>query len=172
MVLNLKELNVQNPVAIQLLNKLETKTATIGVVGLGYVGLPLAVEKAKAGYKVIGFDIQEKRTEMVNQGINYIGDVVDEKQAFPALRTKQGKKRFLYPKEEVRQFLHEKGYLLPAFDVLDQVWLGGERAMVMKAALQKGEFQYTVQLESTFDIQKGVMESQLSKEGLEIESEN
>ncbi|OXS73293.1 hypothetical protein B1B05_18590 [Domibacillus enclensis] len=102
----------------------------------------------------------------------YLGDVVDEKQAFPALRTKQGKKRFLYPKEEVRQFLHEKGYLLPAFDVLDQVWLGGERAMVMKAALQKGEFQYTVQLESTFDIQKGVMESQLSKEGLEIESEN
>ena len=81
MALNLKELEVQNPVAIQLLNKLETKTATIGVVGLGYVGLPLAVEKAKAGYKVIGFDIQEKRTEMVNQGINYIGDVVDEELA-------------------------------------------------------------------------------------------
>jgi UDP-N-acetyl-D-glucosamine dehydrogenase len=77
----LKELEVQNPAALQLLNKLETKTATIGVVGLGYVGLPLAVEKAKAGYHVIGFDIQEKRTEMVNQGINYIGDVVDEELA-------------------------------------------------------------------------------------------
>jgi UDP-N-acetyl-D-glucosamine dehydrogenase len=36
------------------------------------------VEKAGAGYIVIGFDVQEKRTEMVNQGINYIGDVVDE----------------------------------------------------------------------------------------------
>ncbi|MFD2923006.1 nucleotide sugar dehydrogenase [Halobacillus naozhouensis] len=61
-----------------LINKLENKTAVIGVVGLGYVGLPLAVEKAKAGYDVIGFDIQDSRVEKVNQGINYIGDVVDE----------------------------------------------------------------------------------------------
>ncbi|UZJ79669.1 nucleotide sugar dehydrogenase [Fictibacillus sp. KU28468] len=65
----------------QLLNKIETKEAVIGVVGLGYVGLPLAVEKAKAGYKVIGFDVQENRVEMVNDGINYIGDVVDEELA-------------------------------------------------------------------------------------------
>ena len=42
-----------------ILNKINNKEAVIGVVGLGYVGLPLAVEKAKAGYKVIGFDIQE-----------------------------------------------------------------------------------------------------------------
>ncbi len=62
----------------ELLRKIEEKTALIGVVGLGYVGLPLAVEKAKAGYPVIGFDIQKKRVDMVNQGINYIGDVVDE----------------------------------------------------------------------------------------------
>jgi len=70
--------NELNQSAQTLLNKIQTKTATIGVVGLGYVGLPLAVEKAKAGYKVIGFDVQEKRTDMVNQGMNYIGDVVDE----------------------------------------------------------------------------------------------
>ncbi len=62
----------------QLLQKIENKTAIIGVVGLGYVGLPLAVEKALAGYKVIGFDIQESRCDLVNQGVNYIGDVVDE----------------------------------------------------------------------------------------------
>lgn len=61
-----------------LLEKIDNKTAVIGVVGLGYVGLPLAVEKALAGYKVIGFDIQESRCELVNQGVNYIGDVVDE----------------------------------------------------------------------------------------------
>lgn len=48
-----------------------------GVVGLGYVGLPLAVEKAKAGFKTIGFDIQALKVNMVNQGHNYIGDVVD-----------------------------------------------------------------------------------------------
>ncbi|MED1487959.1 nucleotide sugar dehydrogenase [Bacillus smithii] len=70
-----------NQHAKQLIQKLESKTATIGVVGLGYVGLPLAVEKAKAGYKVIGFDVQQKRVNMVNQGENYIGDVVDEELA-------------------------------------------------------------------------------------------
>ncbi|NEU30307.1 nucleotide sugar dehydrogenase [bacterium LRH843] len=64
--------------AYELIERLETKTASIGVVGLGYVGLPLAVEKAKAGYSVIGFDVQEEKTHMINQGINYIGDVVDE----------------------------------------------------------------------------------------------
>lgn len=68
----------QNQLAEELMNKLETKTATIGVVGLGYVGLPLAVEKAKAGYNVIGFDVQQARANMVNEGVNYIGDVVDE----------------------------------------------------------------------------------------------
>lgn len=61
-----------------LLDKITTKDAVIGVVGLGYVGLPLAVEKAKAGFKVIGFDVQQSRVDLVNNGINYIGDVVDE----------------------------------------------------------------------------------------------
>nr|WP_231555922.1 nucleotide sugar dehydrogenase [Thermotoga neapolitana] len=61
-----------------LKEKLVSRTAVVGVIGLGYVGLPLAVEKAKAGYRVIGFDIQKKRVDMVNAGINYIGDVVDE----------------------------------------------------------------------------------------------
>lgn len=61
-----------------LKEKLINKTATLGVVGLGYVGLPLAVEKAKAGYKTIGFDIQKEKVDMVNAGINYIGDVVNE----------------------------------------------------------------------------------------------
>ncbi|NLK96460.1 MAG: nucleotide sugar dehydrogenase [Epulopiscium sp.] len=61
-----------------LINKILNKTATIGVVGLGYVGLPLAVEKAKAGYKVIGFDIQDKKVDMVNKGINYIGDIIND----------------------------------------------------------------------------------------------
>lgn len=58
--------------------KLKDKTATLGVIGLGYVGLPLAVEKAKAGFKTIGFDVQQSKIEMVNKGKNYIGDVVSE----------------------------------------------------------------------------------------------
>lgn len=62
----------------KLKTKLSDKSAVLGVIGLGYVGLPLAVEKAKAGYKTIGFDIQESKVNMVNNGINYIGDVVNE----------------------------------------------------------------------------------------------
>ncbi|MGI6669073.1 MAG: nucleotide sugar dehydrogenase [Acetivibrionales bacterium] len=61
-----------------LKQKLLDKTAVLGVIGLGYVGLPLAVEKAMAGYKAIGFDIQAEKVEMVNAGKNYIGDVVNE----------------------------------------------------------------------------------------------
>lgn len=60
----------------QLIEKLQNKTATIGVLGLGYVGLPLAVEKAKAGYNVIGFDVQDEKVNKVNAGDNYIGDVI------------------------------------------------------------------------------------------------
>ncbi|MCI9361698.1 MAG: nucleotide sugar dehydrogenase [Hungatella sp.] len=60
-----------------LLKKIHDRTVVAGVVGLGYVGLPLAVEKAKAGFRTIGFDVQSKKVEMVNQGHNYIGDVVD-----------------------------------------------------------------------------------------------
>lgn len=61
----------------KLLSKIQTKTLEAGVVGLGYVGLPLAVEKAKAGFTTIGFDVQSAKVDMVNAGHNYIGDIVD-----------------------------------------------------------------------------------------------
>ncbi len=61
----------------ELLKKIADKTIVVGVCGLGYVGLPLAVEKAKAGFKTMGFDVQEAKVNMVNGGKNYIGDVVD-----------------------------------------------------------------------------------------------
>ena len=61
----------------RLLKKIEEKNVVVGVVGLGYVGLPLAVEKAKAGFKTIGFDVQKEKVDLVNAGHNYIGDVVD-----------------------------------------------------------------------------------------------
>ena len=61
-----------------ILNRIGSRTITCGTVGLGYVGLPLAVEKAKAGFRTIGFDVQPAKVEMVNAGQNYIGDVVQE----------------------------------------------------------------------------------------------
>lgn len=61
----------------KLLSRIAERKITVGVVGLGYVGLPLAVEKAKAGFRTIGFDVQEEKVKQVNAGHNYIGDVVD-----------------------------------------------------------------------------------------------
>lgn len=59
----------------ELVKKIETKSLKVGVVGLGYVGLPLAVEKALAGYETVGFDIDLGKIDMINSGRNYIGDV-------------------------------------------------------------------------------------------------
>ncbi len=61
----------------ELIRKFEKRTARVGVVGLGYVGLPLAVEKAKVGFQVVGFDRNAARVASVNLGVNYIEDVVD-----------------------------------------------------------------------------------------------
>ncbi|MFC2005856.1 nucleotide sugar dehydrogenase [Chloroflexota bacterium] len=54
--------------------KVRDKTAIIGIVGLGYVGLPLAIAFAQVGFKVIGFDIQERRVEAVGRGESYLSD--------------------------------------------------------------------------------------------------
>jgi len=62
----------------KLIKRIKDRDIVVGVIGLGYVGLPLAVEKAKAGYKTIGFDVQKNKVDSVNKGINYIGDIVDK----------------------------------------------------------------------------------------------
>ncbi|WP_051280357.1 nucleotide sugar dehydrogenase [Anaerovorax odorimutans] len=73
-ILNIKHEELQE----DLMNKIMSRMAVIGIVGLGYVGLPLAIEKAKAGYKTIGFDIQKKKVDMINNGVNYIGDIFNK----------------------------------------------------------------------------------------------
>ena len=55
--------------------KIRTRTARVGIVGLGYVGLPLAVEYAKAGFTVTGIDLSQEKTKRVNAGDSYIGDI-------------------------------------------------------------------------------------------------
>ncbi len=61
-----------------LQQKLETKTAKVGVIGLGYVGLPLAIEMANCGYSVFGIDLDLKKIECLRQGESYIRDVPSE----------------------------------------------------------------------------------------------
>ena len=63
---------------MQLKEKLETRQARIGVIGLGYVGLPLAVEFAKAGFDVTGFDVDQSKIAEINAGRSYILDVKTE----------------------------------------------------------------------------------------------
>ena len=60
----------------KLLEKIKTKEAKIAVIGLGYVGLPLAVQMARAGFSVVGIERNPQRVDLVNRGENYIGDVV------------------------------------------------------------------------------------------------
>jgi len=62
-----------------LIEKLANKSATIGIVGLGYVGLPLAIRYAEIGYKVLGLDIDEHKAITINKGKTYIEHIPDEK---------------------------------------------------------------------------------------------
>ncbi len=64
-----------------LKQKLEAKTARVGIVGLGYVGLPLAVEFAKAGFSATGIDVQQARADQLNRGESYIQDVPSSQMA-------------------------------------------------------------------------------------------
>jgi UDP-N-acetyl-D-glucosamine dehydrogenase len=61
-----------------LAEKITSRRARLGVVGLGYVGLPLAVEFAKAGFDVTGIDLNQEKTDLVNRGVSYIGDIKTE----------------------------------------------------------------------------------------------
>lgn len=63
------------PTAEILEEKIRTRTARVGIVGLGYVGLPLAVEFAKAGFTVTGIDLSEPKIRSVNTGQSYVGDI-------------------------------------------------------------------------------------------------
>jgi UDP-N-acetyl-D-glucosamine dehydrogenase len=61
-----------------LAEKIRSREARVGVIGLGYVGLPLAVEFAKAGMKTVAFDIDGTKVEQIGRGVSYIGDVPGE----------------------------------------------------------------------------------------------
>src|ERR1044072_3152676 len=58
-----------------LAQRIRSRTARVGIVGLGYVGLPLAVEFARAGFSVTGIDVSKDKVRRVNPGESYIGDI-------------------------------------------------------------------------------------------------
>ena len=61
--------------ARELKKRIRTRTAKTGIIGLGYVGLPLAVEMAKAGFQVTGIDLSQEKVNALNRGVSYIPDV-------------------------------------------------------------------------------------------------
>jgi UDP-N-acetyl-D-glucosamine dehydrogenase len=73
---------------LELRDRIRNKQARIGIIGLGYVGLPLAVEFAKAGFEVTGFDVDVAKVSSINKGHSYIGDVPSEDVAAAVKATK------------------------------------------------------------------------------------
>jgi UDP-N-acetyl-D-glucosamine dehydrogenase len=73
------ELATQKSLAIDLLERIETRTAHVAVVGLGYVGLPLAETFAWGGYPVLGFDIDRRKVEQLKNGKSYIGHISSDR---------------------------------------------------------------------------------------------
>jgi len=73
-----------------LLNKIKSREARVGIIGLGYVGLPLAVAFARAGFHVTGFEVDAERAAMVNRAESYIGDVTSDE-----LQEQVGAKRLI-----------------------------------------------------------------------------
>ena len=64
---------------MELVNKINNKSAKVGVIGLGYVGLPLSMEFALKGFSTTGFDVDEKKIEFINNGRSYIKHIDEEK---------------------------------------------------------------------------------------------
>ena len=68
----------QGSIQEQLLTLIRSREARVGVIGLGYVGLPLAVEFARAGFNVTGIELLPDKVQSVNAGTSYISDVSDD----------------------------------------------------------------------------------------------
>jgi UDP-N-acetyl-D-glucosamine dehydrogenase len=69
---------VEQTAAAGLKDRIANRTARVGVLGLGYVGLPLAVEFARAGFEVVGIEVQQSKVDQFNSGHSYVKDVPDE----------------------------------------------------------------------------------------------
>ncbi|MBW5467297.1 hypothetical protein [Brevibacillus formosus] len=95
----------------------------------------------------------------------YLGDWIDERETFPLLVSKQGNKRFLFPRESVLTYLYKKGYLRPSYEVLDRVQLTRESTccwgIITSIERSDQHFIYQVQLEKTGEVLLEVPEEEL-----------
>jgi UDP-N-acetyl-D-mannosaminuronate dehydrogenase len=83
--------------AIPLIDKFRTREAHVAIIGLGYVGLPLAVAFAEAGFRVIGIDMNEGRVANLNTGQSYIADIPSERLAAVLTRNRVKSQRASNP---------------------------------------------------------------------------
>ncbi|MCC8436688.1 hypothetical protein HP567_019255 [Brevibacillus sp. M2.1A] len=95
----------------------------------------------------------------------YLGDCIDERETFPLLVSKQGNKRFLFPRESVLNYLYKKGYLRPSYEVLDRVQLTKDSTcywgIITSVERSDQHFTYQVQLEKTREVLLSVPEEEL-----------
>ncbi|ASJ54081.1 hypothetical protein BP422_11325 [Brevibacillus formosus] len=95
----------------------------------------------------------------------YLGDCIDERETFPLLVSKQGNKRFLFPRESVLSYLYKKGYLRPSYEVLDRVQLTRDSTycwgIITSVERTDQHFTYQVQLEKTGEVLLAVPEEEL-----------
>ncbi len=115
---------------VELRQRLEARTARVGVVGLGYVGLPLAVEFARAGFQTTGIDLDQRKIDAVTQGTSYIPDVATEEVARLVSAEAACDDMRESPSLDVMHLLHEKGasvrYADPYVPALAaRAWHGG-----------------------------------------------
>lgn len=95
----------------------------------------------------------------------YLGECIDERETFPLLTSKQGNKRFLFPRESVLTFLYKKGYLRPSYEVLDRVQLTRDSTccwgIITSVERSDQHFTYQVQLDKTGEVLLAVPEEEL-----------
>lgn len=95
----------------------------------------------------------------------YLGDCIDERETFPLLVSKQGNKRFLFPRESVLSYLYKKGYLRPSYEVLDRVQVTRDSTccwgIITSVERSDQHFTYQVQLEKTGEVLLAVPEEEL-----------
>src|SRR5687768_133708 len=71
-------MNRELSVPAHLIARLESKEATVGVIGLGYVGLPICIAAAEAGLRILGFDVDPAKPHAINQGLSYLKHIPDK----------------------------------------------------------------------------------------------